>query len=192
MDSINRQYSVSGDKNKTKKTSDRFSFFLSILQTWFYRRPGLGVGIQPRFKRPHLSKDALLLGRCKRVGTAACQKLPHWSPQPDLNPPHPIAGRLVLRCPSPRVLAEGAQGHWPRRGAPASRGRCGPLSRERPSQPGGCFSLSLSLSLSRSLLPASHPGLERGRRCQCRAGAQSMAAEGGGAAATRSPEPPKL
>lgn len=33
-----------------------------------------------------------------------------------------------------------------RSGAPATRGRCGPLSRERPSQPGGCFSPSRALS----------------------------------------------
>lgn len=101
-----------------------------------------------------------------------------------------LGARPLPRCPFAWGPRGGRPGHSPCRGAPASRGRCGPLSRERPSQPGGCF--SLSLSLSRSLLPASHPGLERGRRCQCRAGAQSMAAEGGGAAATRSPEPPKL
>lgn len=59
-----------------------------------------------------------------------------------------LGDRLVPRRPSPGVLTEGAQGHSPHRGAPASRGRCGPLSRERPSQPGGCFSPSPSRALS--------------------------------------------
>lgn len=176
--------------------------FLSSLQTWFYRGHGLGLewgfGLMS-VSGPHLSKvssssaqqgDAFLFGRYNRVGRAGCQELPPASPQqPYLNPP-------AVSQPGPQVvpLAKGPRGGrtgppWPRRGAPASRGRCVPLSRERPSQPGGCF--SLSLSLSRSLLPASHPGLERGRRCQCRARGAVNGGRGrrsGGHAQPRAPE----
>lgn len=105
------------------------------------------------------SKAAFLFGRYNRVGRAGCQQLPPASPQqPYLNPP-------AVGQPGPQIvlLAKGssqrARGEppRPRRGAPASRGRCVPLSRERPSQPGGCFSLSLPLPLA-----LSPPGLTSG------------------------------
>lgn len=52
-----------------------------------------------------------------------------------------------LRSRGSQLFPQSAKGGSAlRRGTQATRGRCSPLSRERPSQPGGCFSLPLALS----------------------------------------------
>lgn len=71
------------------------------------------------------------------------------------------------------------------RGAPATRGRCGPLSRERPSQPGGVFLSRFSLPGLTSGLGA-RPPLSVLLRSPGAGPGRAMAAEGGGAWRPRS------